>query len=546
MYSFLLIDDEVIIREGVRDNIDWASHGFRFLGACADGRAGIEAIDAHQPDVVLTDICMPFVDGLDLARYVRERYPHIKVVLLTGYDEFGYAQEAVKLRVADFILKPITAEELRDLLDSLRAELDREAEGRRDLDRVRTQLRESLPLLRERVLNRLVSGGFAEGEIRPRLDSCGLTLPGPWYQAMVIDLDSPDHGGDSPSRELLSLAIKNIADEKSEAFAGAAASELPSGSVLSFQNASDQIVLVLSGGEEGTLEGASLRLAEEVRDSVAKELAATATVGAGCPAEGLALVGQSYREALAALDHRLALGRNQVISFRSIASGDREHRLDAAELGRRLSAAIRTGTYLEIEQLIDEMTTLLGQANASTRRSRRIIETTLAFIIQSLSELGIPEGEVLFGEESPFVVVQSLKTLAEIADWLKSLLRAATETVERRRDDLSRIKAREAEDYIRANYGRPGLSLSDVCRATGTSTSYFCTLFKRHTDKTFIEYLTEVRIEKAKELFKTSSLRGYEIADSVGYSDSHYFSLIFKKITGESPSIYREKYAVRR
>ena len=546
MYSFLLIDDEVIIREGVRDNIDWARHGFSFLGACADGRAGLEAIDSLQPDVVLTDICMPFVDGLDLARYVRERYPQIKVVLLTGYDEFGYAQEAVKLRVEDFILKPITADELRELLDSLRAELDREAERKRDLERVRRQLSESLPLLRERVLNRLASGGFDESEIRPRLDACGLSLPGPFYEAMVIDLDSPDHAADAPDRELMELAIKNIADEQCQRLVDGASGESPAAGIASFQNARDQIVLVLSGGDEPGLERAALRLAEEIRDGVSKGLPATATVGAGRPICGLALVSQSYREALSALEHRLVLGRNQVISFRSVASGEREKSADAAELGRRLSAAIRMGTYREIEQLIDGMVGLLQQANASTRRSRNIIETTLAFVIQSLSELGIREEELLFEEGSPFVAVQGLKTLEEIAEWLKVLLRKATETVERRRDDLSRLKAREAEEYIRAHFGSPALSLSDVCRAIGTSTSYFCTMFKKHTDKTFVEYLTQVRIEKAKELFKTSGLRSYEIADSVGYSDSHYFSLIFKKITGESPSVYREKYVARR
>jgi len=545
VYSFLLIDDEVIIREGVRDNIDWARHGFSFLGACADGRAGLEAIDTLRPDVVLTDICMPFVDGLDLARYVRERYPQIKVVLLTGYDEFGYAQEAVKLRVEDFILKPITAEELRELLDSLRAELDGEAERRKDLDRVRAQLHESLPLLRERVLNRLVSGGFEEGEIRTRLDACGLCLPGPLYQALVIDLDSPERSDESADRGLMELAIKNIADEQSRGFVEGTSQESPDPRIVSFQNSSDQIVLVLSGGDEAELERSALRLAEEIRDGVAKGLKATATVGAGCPVGGLPLVGHSYREALSALDHRLVLGRNQVISFRSIASGEREKSLDAAEFGRRLSAAIRTGTYTEIEQLIDEMASLLRQANASTRRSRTVIETTLAFIIQSMSELGIREEDVLFEEESPFVAVQHLKTLGEIAAWLKALLRKATQTVERRRDDLSRIKGREAEEYIRAHFGSPALSLSDVCRAIGTSTSYFCTLFKKHTNKTFVEYLTEVRIEKAKELFKMSGLRSYEIADSVGYRDSHYFSLIFKKITGESPSVYREKYARR-
>lgn len=591
MYSFLLIDDEVIIRDGVRDNIDWARHGYTFLGACADGRAGIEAIDTLRPDVVLTDICMPFVDGLDLARYVRDRYPSTKVILLTGYEEFEYAQEAVKLKVDDFILKPITADELRVLLDSLREQLDAEAKRLRDLDRLRVQLKESLPLLRERVLNRLVEGGVEEDEIGSRLEECGLSLPGPLYLTMVIDLDGSGSEGVAADGELLRLAVKNIAEERLDAGVGSsdastdgraasdgerasdggssgashgsqaagagvvvgeggarAAASTGFAGAVTFQNASAQVVVLCSAADREALERESLRAAEEIRDRVSSSLGLSVSAGVGRTVAGLSGVGRAYREALAALDYRLVAGRNQVITFEAIAAPGSNEGPDPAEVGRRLAAAIRTSTVDEMERLVDELAAALARRTPSSSASITVIETTLAFIIASLSELGVPESEVAPKERqgSLFVAVSRLTTLGEITDWLKGLCRRAGEAIERRREDLSRVKAAAAEEYIRAHYGRPALSLSDVCRATGTSTSHFCTLFKKHTDKTFVEYLTELRIEKAKELFRSSDLRSYEIAESVGYTDPHYFSLIFKKITGSSPSAYREKHAGKR
>ena len=189
MYRILIIDDEPVVREGISETIDWNAHGFELVGACRDGREALLALERSKPDVVLTDICMPFVDGLELAAWIGEEDPTTRTILLTGYDEFEYAQEAVKLRVDDFLLKPITAEELRTLLDTVRLELDEERNRRDQLDRIHAQLAESVPLLRERFLNRLVRVAVDRGEASHKLKLLDITLPGPAYIAFVCDRD---------------------------------------------------------------------------------------------------------------------------------------------------------------------------------------------------------------------------------------------------------------------------------------------------------------------------------------------------------------------
>jgi two-component system response regulator YesN len=133
LYKFILVDDELIIRVALRDHVPWEELGFTFCGACADGGMALEKIEQDVPDVVMTDICMPFIDGIALTEMIRERYPMTKVILLTGYDDFEYAQAAVKLKVHDFLLKPITPKELRAVLLSVKEKLDEERKSRRDL-----------------------------------------------------------------------------------------------------------------------------------------------------------------------------------------------------------------------------------------------------------------------------------------------------------------------------------------------------------------------------------------------------------------------------
>ena len=232
MYRFLIIDDEPVVREGIAENIDWNAHGFELVGACRDGREGLQAIEQHRPDVVLTDICMPFVDGLELAAFVAEQYPATRTILLTGYDEFEYAREAVKLRVQDFLLKPITAQELRAHLDAVRNELDTERNRKDQLERTREQVRESIPVLRERFLNRMIRSPIPREDVEKRLALLDLELPGPAFATLICDPDTVD-----AAAELTDIAVENVVADVSN--------EIPG--TVSFTTPKDNIVVLVSG-----------------------------------------------------------------------------------------------------------------------------------------------------------------------------------------------------------------------------------------------------------------------------------------------------------
>jgi two-component system response regulator YesN len=177
LYTFILVDDEPEIREGIRNSIPWKELGFFFAGACADGYEALELAERIQPDAVLTDINMPFLDGLSFTDRLLTASPGTKVLIISGYDDFEYARKALQLQVYDYIVKPVTPGELRAILEKLRAALNREREERLNMNHIKEQLARSIPLLRERFLSRLVEGKIEGEAARERIRYFGLPCP---------------------------------------------------------------------------------------------------------------------------------------------------------------------------------------------------------------------------------------------------------------------------------------------------------------------------------------------------------------------------------
>lgn len=535
MYTILIVDDESFVREGIKENIDWNKHGFELVGDCENGLQAMEAVDRFKPDIVLTDICMPFVDGLELTRYIVEKYACTKVVILTGYDEFEYAQQAVKLKAFDYMLKPITANELRKVLDKLKKELDEESSKLEDLNRLKKQLRESLPLLRERFLNRLISGNLKTSEIKDKLDYFSIKLSGSCYLAFTLDID--DYGDFKLSHpgtedELLQFAVFNICEEIISSRANC----------IVFQNSTEKPVMIIAGDEPQALQEASADLSEEIRQAVEKFLKFSVTIGIGKSCTDIGDINLSYKYALSALDYRFLMGKNRVISINDIEGNVLERPAYNNEWERKLVSAIKIGTTEDIEAIASLLIQNLKESYTSIQKCYYQIQQAVMSVIGALNELGISETEV-FGEEGRLLAeVYRLKTLDETKEWLKKLFKTASGYLTGRRNDNCQIQAEKAIEYIKDNYSDPGISLNAICKHLLMSTSYFSAVFKSYTGQTFVEHLTKVRVEKAMELLKSTNLKTYEIAEKVGYNDPHYFSLIFKKSSGYSPSEYRDRF----
>ena len=192
LYKVVLVEDEIVAREGIRDNVDWRSAGFEFCGEAADGEMALPLIESARPDVLITDIKMPFMDGLQLCKIVRERLPWIKIVILSGHDEFHYAQEALKLGVTEYLLKPVGVQDLHGALQKVARQLDQERQEQEDLRELQDQVADNLKLRREKFLLRLVMGDASSLEAIQQSRQLKLDIIARWYQLTVLKAELCD------------------------------------------------------------------------------------------------------------------------------------------------------------------------------------------------------------------------------------------------------------------------------------------------------------------------------------------------------------------
>ncbi|QOT11653.1 response regulator transcription factor [Paenibacillus sp. JNUCC32] len=533
MYTILIVDDEPIVREGIRNRIQWSEHGYECIGDCENGRDALEAVTRHQPDVVLTDINMPYMDGLELSRHITERFPKTKIIILTGFDDFEYAQQAVKLQVTDFILKPVTAAELRDMLDKLKLEMDEERGHTEHLKRLKKQLNESLVLLRERFLERLASSPMKRSEMESRLAYFDIPLRGPLYIAMAADMDELRSDEQHADNELHAFALYNIMQEILAGEPGAAV----------FRYKENKVMTILSGSDEKDLYARAQELAEDIRGSTKQFMKFTVTVGIGTICRELQDIRYSCKASEAALEYRLLIGRDQVVHITDLEKRGSGPLLDGIETETALVSAIRAGTGSEVKACIRRLISELGSASISIELCYVRVLRVMLSVLQTLMEIGSNGNELIGKEKRLLSDLYSFRSLDEIESWLNEVCEQALRDVAKTRKDITRSQMLEAVDFIQRHYEDAELSIKTVCSRIFMSTSYFSALFKSHTGKTFVEYVTEVRMEKAKELLKHSLLKTYEIAAKTGYQDPQYFSVLFKKHTGDTPTEYRNKMA---
>ncbi|MEC0090501.1 response regulator transcription factor [Paenibacillus macquariensis] len=533
MYKVIIVDDEAVVRIGLKNTINWNEHGFELIGAYANGREAWDAVELDRPDLVISDISMPFMDGLELAGLISAQFPYIKIIILTGFDEFEYAQAAIRLKVSDFILKPITAQEIRMLLDRVRAEMDEEKQRREDLSRLNNQLKQSLPLLKERFLERLVAVGLGKEEISEGFTYFNLPPVSPFYLVMVVDID------DFGDRELISY-------EHDAEFLRFAAFDifqetLNRDNVLNFRTREERMVAIIFGqANEILLYEQVFSLAEEVRYHVEKYLNFTVTVGIGRTCAHIEQLPNSYKSALSALDYRFLLGKNRVLSIMDIEGKPSIQLPLVLDWDRKLATAVKTGDLQEAYELIEmgvaELKTSLVPVEACLLQMQKVVLT----LMNSIQELVIHDAELSFDRQIKLMDVYKFKTLDEVEIWLRDVVGSIISTIADNRNHLTNMQIHRGVEYIDQNYANEKMSLQDLCRHVLMSTSYFSLVFKQHTGETFIEYLTRVRISKAKELLHNSKLKLYEIAEQVGYKDPNYLSILFKKHTGITPKDYRD------
>lgn len=529
MYRIMLVDDEPEIRDGLLEIINWAQEGFQVVGIAENGLEALQVAESVLPDLVVTDIRMPFLDGLEMARRMRRILPTVQFIVLSGYDEFDYARQAVQIQIRDYILKPISSVEFTEVLRRAKLHLDEDFAQRKNVEVLRAHFRDSLPILRELLLTSLLTGGVSTQEALQSAAQYELPLQSNRYAVALMSIGAKenDEQDEIGNPELMRFAVINIVAEVLQ--------EQADCHVFHFNR--QVAVLFLLQSEEEQPFSQMVTLLDAARQAVRRYLGCSLAVGVGNTCEQIAQLHHATQQAQSALDQSIVLGDGQVLTIADTEPGSATQ-LTADEMTlRALSNSVKLGNADEAEQQVHALLEAVRVSKASFQDYQVYLMEVLTTLIRTARDLEVDwtprAGE---GEPVALEAVLQSRDLEETESVLCSLCRAIAESVQSTRMETGRRLSQLAVEYLKANYAKSDMSLEKVCRHLHISTAYFSTLFKREMKRTLHQYLTELRMDKAMTLLTSTDLKTADIAQMVGMSEPSYFSYSFKKHFTISPS----------
>ncbi|RCX16835.1 two-component system response regulator YesN [Anaerobacterium chartisolvens] len=532
MYKVFLIDDEIVIREGIRDSVKWDDTDFIFSGEAPDGEFALPLIQEIKPDILITDIKMPFMDGLQLSRIVRKNMPWVKIIILSGHDEFSFAKEAMSIGVTEYLLKPVSSADLLESLNKVMIQIENEKKEREDAEKIKKQLELNAPLFRDKFLNELTLGMVSPVDV---IDNCAyfhINIISKFYLVEIIEIEITKK--DPMERDYSEFL-------KAEALIDKVVTE--NNDVIKFRRNLGEIILIIKGNNAESLEETAYQLAQSIKYTVERDSSCTLGIGIGSVQERLQGISQSYKEADTIKHYRYIYGKSKILGINDIKptpGGKKDFiKVRKNDVYDFLKCGLKTDVQLFVEQYINDL------SEVEMNSLIYIYYVFLDIVLNAsrfINELGgeveefIPEVACL---ESFVTRIDSIDNFKELTENILNRVFEFRNTQVEKKYDSTIYKAKE---YIRNNFSNAGISLNSVASYVNVSPSHFSTIFSQETGETFIEYLTKVRVKKAVELLKTTSLKSSEIAYIIGYSDPHYFSYIFKKAMRITPKDFRKSH----
>lgn len=530
-YKLLLVDDEAEVRHGVLEKIEWGKYGFEVVGEAENGKEALEIADKTNPDVIITDIKMPFMDGLELAKIARERFPTIKIIVLTGFDEFEYAQKAIKVNVTEYILKPISSSELISIIIKIKEQIDKEIAEKENIEALREYYNRSLPILKEKFLVSLITSTMRKEEIEEKAKSYNLNLAGKSFLVSILSIDKTSEKWNE--KELVKFAVLNIVEESINKYETG---------IAFLHNEQIAIVTVYTDEDRETVTNKAFKFLEELRQTIEKFLKITVTIGVGNICNEIIYIHQSYENANSVLDYRLIMGNDRIIWIEDIEPESTKKVIFDELKEHGLVSAIKVGTNEELALNIDNLFEGITDSKTSLKDYQIYLMEMLTAILKAARNSGVDIDSV-FGEGSNlFFDFYKLTSIDEVKQWLKTISIRIMEHIAKDRMDTSKLLVENAKNFVKEMYYDSEITINKICDYLHISPTYFSFIFKKETKITFINYLTQVRMDAAKELLRNTNLKSFEIAEKVGYSEPNYFSYSFKKRFGLSPSEYRNSF----
>ena len=541
MLKIFLAEDEVIVRETIKRMIPWENLGFELVGEAADGEMALPLLLRQKPDLLITDIKMPFMDGLTLAKVAKKEIPGLKVVILSGYDDFNYAKQAINIGVEDYLLKPITKNALIERLTEIRSRYEHEKTQKEYYEKFHREMQAYEKNSSRDFFEALVSGSMDMMEIYRRSEKLGLDIVAEAYNVLIFTMNcEEDFSGQREGySEWEAESLKLLEEFFSE-----------NTSAMLFRCNIFFYGVLIKGQKETIGENTRSCVSEIQRILDRKEQKRQWFVAAGEPVERLSQIQKSYYSASRAFSQRYLYDEN-ILYYDEMASMEKKNvteddstylqKVDVNALNPAiLQKFLSNGLLEETENFVKDYFYAIGQEPLESLVFRNYVTLNVRFSVMSfLKEIGC-DTRTLEQEDTEDVLSESSKSLENAIAYAEKIISQAIALRDQNSGNKNRSILKTAVDFIDSHYMEEDMSLNKAANAANVSANHFSALFSQNMGQTFIEYLTNLRMNKAKEYLRCTSMRSSEIAGEIGYKDAHYFSYLFKKTQGMTPSDYRK------
>lgn len=538
MIKVIIVDDEPLLRLGLKSLIHWEENGFTIVGEASNGKEALELIRNADPDIIITDIKMPVMDGIELVREVSRMHNGFEYIVLSCFDDFCYVKEAMKLGAADYLIKSdIKPEQLLEILVGVKQKIEANMLKHKRNIEMADSFNKSIVFLKENFFKDLISGLIKRDEdICEKLKQLNIKLAGEKLLIIKIKLDNFRDIKKiyvEKDEKLLRFAMVNILEE--------IISNKFNREVVVEKSDEYLVILNLYNDDEGlNYHNGIGRLCKNITGTIKDFLNISLSIGVSNVFSGFQNLKTAYAEAEKAVNMRFYAGKGS-ITFSDYMRREsiKECNDNLLDIGteKLLKSCMESMNKGECIHKVEELNHELAKRNISETMIRkvyiRIIEIFAAYLTGYMHKSGSGEGM------TPYEGILAMDTLTEIHEYVLNYIDACFSFA--RNEELIDNKSyvEKAVDIINKYYYED-LSLQTVAAGININPSYLSRIFKLETGNNFVSYLTKIRLEKAKQYLESKKLKVYEVAEKVGYSNYAYFSRIFKKVVGVSPEEYKE------
>ncbi|MBO8427427.1 MAG: response regulator [Firmicutes bacterium] len=535
MYKVIIVDNEESVRERLLNLLKKVNDNFEVIGSYENGFDALISGVPLNPDLLITDIKMPYIDGIDLIKRAKLELPLLQSIIISGYDSFDYAKQAISLGVIGYITKPINFEDLNEALTKAKIDLDKKLNIDKNIESLQKQADSALKMLQENDLNKLISLKEIPENFIDKLNIDKINLDYQYITLACIDFDDENYDITFTQNELVSLYLEKFIDEE--------LSNLDL-NFLTFSNSLETNLLMLSNTkiDKEKLQESLLRVVNKIKKACKTSISIGISEIIDTSKYKDKYRGVSfrmlYRHAKRTLEYRTILGSNMVMFFEDVDNtSSSTGKIDENEY-KVLGFEI---LYGHIDEVFKKLENIMHRVTLESFKDTYyfVLNNVLDSILNSCVNLSVLYKEYMSHIEIIHRVFDA-KTSDTAILLLKELILKIDEINKRSRQSKVETAFNQIKIFIENNYKNPLLSLEDVAKELGYSVSYISAIFKKN-NTSFTKYLTDIRMNASLPLLASSNEKLITIASEVGYEDPYYFSHCFKKYFGMSPLDYRKK-----